>query len=162
MKKKQRKSYTAAFKVKIALEAIKGQRTINEIAAHYDVHPNQVTQWKKQAIESLPDVFSTTIRMITNIIAPDSGEILFLRLSFRGPFLRILRGLLRRLKFSGQCRGWRRQGDQHRQISRRWQCRAATNNQQAKKPCGPFLHLYLFTFPLDGCSTYSRRELRVD
>src|SRR5688572_33303895 len=59
MKKKQRKSYTAAFKVKIALEAIKGQRTINEIATHYDVHPNQVTQWKKQAIESLPDVFST-------------------------------------------------------------------------------------------------------
>jgi transposase-like protein len=59
MKKKQRKSYTAAFKVKIALEAIKGQRTINEIATHYSVHPNQVTQWKKQAIESLPDVFST-------------------------------------------------------------------------------------------------------
>ncbi len=49
MKKKQRKSYTAAFKVKIALEAIKGQRTINEIATHYGVHPNMVTQWKKQA-----------------------------------------------------------------------------------------------------------------
>ena len=59
MKKKQRKAYTTAFKVKIALEAIKGQRTINEIAVHYGVHPNQVTQWKKQAIESLPDVFST-------------------------------------------------------------------------------------------------------
>src|SRR6185295_10484594 len=43
----------------IALEAIKGQRTINEIATHYGVHPNMVTQWKKQAIESLPDVFST-------------------------------------------------------------------------------------------------------
>jgi transposase len=50
---------TAAFKVKIALEAIKGQRTINEIATHYGVHPTMVTQWKKQAIESLPDVFST-------------------------------------------------------------------------------------------------------
>ena len=48
MKKKQRKTYTSALKVKIALEAIKGQRTINEIATHYDVHPNQVTQWKKQ------------------------------------------------------------------------------------------------------------------
>lgn len=58
MKKKQRKSYTTAFKVKVALEAIKGQRTINEIATHYGVHPNMVTQWKKQAIESLPDVFS--------------------------------------------------------------------------------------------------------
>jgi transposase-like protein len=59
LKKRQRKSYTTAFKVKIALEAIKGQRTINEIATHYGVHPNLVTKWKKQAIESLPDVFST-------------------------------------------------------------------------------------------------------
>src|SRR5262245_9033665 len=59
MNKKQRKSYTAPLNVKIALEAIKGQRTINEIATHYGVHPNQVTQWKKQAIESLPDGFAT-------------------------------------------------------------------------------------------------------
>jgi putative transposase len=58
-KKQQRKSYTTEFKVKVALEAIKGQRTINEIATHYGVHPNLVTQWKKHAIESLPDVFST-------------------------------------------------------------------------------------------------------
>ena len=56
---KQRKIYSAEFKVKIALEAIKGQRTINEIASHYGVHPNQVMQWKKQAMEGLPDVFST-------------------------------------------------------------------------------------------------------
>src|SRR5262245_60451030 len=59
MKKKQRKSYTAAFKVKIALEAIKGQRTINEIATHYDVHPNQVTQWTKQGHREPPEVFPT-------------------------------------------------------------------------------------------------------
>lgn len=58
-KKKQRKSFTTEFKVKIALEAIKGQRTVNEIASQYGVHPNQVTQWKRQAIESLPEVFST-------------------------------------------------------------------------------------------------------
>jgi transposase-like protein len=51
MRKKQRKTYTTEFKVKVALEAIKGQRTINEIAGHYSVHPNQVTQWKKQAID---------------------------------------------------------------------------------------------------------------
>ncbi len=59
MKKRQRKTYSTEFKVKVALEAIKGQRTINEIAGHYGVHPNQVTQWKKQAIDSLPEVFST-------------------------------------------------------------------------------------------------------
>ena len=55
---KQRKTYTTEFKVKIAIEAIKGQRTVNEIASHYGVHPNQVMQWKKQAVESLPEVFS--------------------------------------------------------------------------------------------------------
>jgi hypothetical protein len=49
MKKKRQKSYTAALKVKIALEAIKGQRTINEIATRYGVHPSQAPQWKKQA-----------------------------------------------------------------------------------------------------------------
>jgi hypothetical protein len=59
-KKQQRKSYTTEFKVKIALEAIKGQRTINEIATHYGVHPNLVTQWKKHAVAILPDVFSLT------------------------------------------------------------------------------------------------------
>jgi transposase-like protein len=47
-KKRQRKSFTTEFKVKIALEAIKGQRTVNEIASQYGVHPNQVTQWKRQ------------------------------------------------------------------------------------------------------------------
>lgn len=57
--RKQRKTYTTEFKVRVALEAIKGQRTINEIASHYGIHPNQVTQWKKQSIDSLPDVFST-------------------------------------------------------------------------------------------------------
>ena len=56
--KKQRKSYTAAFKAKVALEAIKGQRTTNEIASAYEVHPNQVTQWKKQAVSQLSKIFS--------------------------------------------------------------------------------------------------------
>ena len=56
--KRERKSYTAAFKAKIALEAIKGQRTINEIASAYAVHPNQVTQWKKQAVSQLSEIFS--------------------------------------------------------------------------------------------------------
>jgi transposase-like protein len=56
--KKERKSYTAAFKAKVALEAIKGQRTINEIASAFEVHPNQVTQWRKQAVSQLSEIFS--------------------------------------------------------------------------------------------------------
>lgn len=55
---RKRKSYNSAFKAKVALEAIKGQRTINEIASAYEVHPNQVTQWKKQATSQLDEIFS--------------------------------------------------------------------------------------------------------
>ena len=55
---RQRKRYDAAIKAKVAIEAIKGQRTINEIASAYEVHPNQVTQWKKQAMGQLPEIFS--------------------------------------------------------------------------------------------------------
>ena len=55
----QRKRYSAGLKTKVALEAIKGQKTTNEIAAEYGVHPTQITQWKKQALDGLPDLFST-------------------------------------------------------------------------------------------------------
>ena len=55
---KERKQYEAAFKSRVALEAIKGIRTVNEIATHYGVHPTQVTQWKKQALDHLRDAFS--------------------------------------------------------------------------------------------------------
>jgi transposase-like protein len=53
-----RKSYSAEFKAKVALEAIKGGKTIAELAAMYEVHPNQITTWKKHALESLPAAFS--------------------------------------------------------------------------------------------------------
>ncbi len=54
-----RKTYSTEFKVKVVLETFKGQRTLNEQSSHYGIHPNQVTQWKKQAVESLPAVFAT-------------------------------------------------------------------------------------------------------
>jgi putative transposase len=49
-----RKQYSAEFKAKVALEAIKGIKTINELASQHEVHPNQITQWKKQTLEELP------------------------------------------------------------------------------------------------------------
>jgi transposase len=55
---RQRKNYTAEFKTKVVLEAIKGQRTLNEIAQRYSIHPNQVVQWKKQALAHIPGAFS--------------------------------------------------------------------------------------------------------
>ena len=57
---RKRRSFTADFKARVALEAIKNQHTLQEIAARFEVHPNQVAQWKRQALESLPEVFSTS------------------------------------------------------------------------------------------------------
>ena len=54
----QRNNYSAEFKTKVASAAIKGDKTINEIASFYGVHPNQVMTWKKQAVEAIPDAFS--------------------------------------------------------------------------------------------------------
>ncbi len=59
MKKRQRKQYSADLKSKIAVEAVKGQRTIQEIASHYEVHPNMVTKWKKQVLEGASEIFSS-------------------------------------------------------------------------------------------------------
>jgi putative transposase len=53
-----RKKYTSEFKSRVALEALKGDRTINEIASQYDVHPNLIGNWKKQLKEALPDIFN--------------------------------------------------------------------------------------------------------
>ena len=46
------------MKARIALEAIKEQKTIQEIASHYGVHPSQVTNWKRQAIQGAPELFA--------------------------------------------------------------------------------------------------------
>ena len=54
----KRRQFSAEFKAKVALEAIRGERTINEIAAEHGVHPNQVSVWKSQLLESLPGIFS--------------------------------------------------------------------------------------------------------
>jgi putative transposase len=55
---RHRKQYSGAFKAKLALEAIKGQRTIQELATAHGVHPNQITTWKKQLLSAAEDMFS--------------------------------------------------------------------------------------------------------
>jgi len=54
--KSQRKPYSSDFKAKVALEALKAHKTINDIALYFQVHPNQVTLWKKQLLEVLPSI----------------------------------------------------------------------------------------------------------
>ena len=56
--KNKRRNHSAQFKAKVALAAAKGDKTIAELASQYEVHPNQVTQWKKQLLQSLPELFS--------------------------------------------------------------------------------------------------------
>ena len=53
-----RKRYSAEFKARAALEALKGQRLCNEIASDLGIHPTMLAQWKKQAVDGLPEVFA--------------------------------------------------------------------------------------------------------
>ena len=53
----KRRKFTSEFKAKVAIEAIKGQRTLNELAQEFEVHPNQIALWKKQLLGSASDVF---------------------------------------------------------------------------------------------------------
>lgn len=55
---KNRRRFSAEFKFKVALEAAKGTKTINELASEYDVHPNQIGQWKKELLEGGADLFA--------------------------------------------------------------------------------------------------------
>ena len=54
----KRRHFGKEFKARVALEAIKGVKTINQIANEFDVHANQVSLWKKQAIENLPNAMA--------------------------------------------------------------------------------------------------------
>jgi transposase-like protein len=55
--RRPRRNHSAKFKAQVALEAIRGERTIAQIAAHHEVHANQVTSWKNQALENLAGIF---------------------------------------------------------------------------------------------------------
>ena len=54
MSKRPRRNHAPAFKAKVALEAIKGEQTIVELSQRYQVHPNQITEWKKQLLKNAP------------------------------------------------------------------------------------------------------------
>ena len=61
----KRKNFTTKFKAKVAIEALKGHQTVNQIAAEFDVHPSQVNAWKKQLLERAEDMFGSS---------PDRGK----------------------------------------------------------------------------------------
>ena len=67
--KARRRRFDSAFKAKVGLEALKGIKTVAEIAREYQVHPSQITQWKSEVRERLPEVFESgpTIQVQENL-----------------------------------------------------------------------------------------------
>ena len=59
MTRRPRRNHGAAFKAKVALEAIKGEQTLVELADRFQVHPNQITQWKKKLLAEAEEVFAS-------------------------------------------------------------------------------------------------------
>jgi transposase len=55
--KRQRRKHTAEFKARVAIEAVKGMKTMSEIAAEFEIHPVMVSNWKKEMVENLPEIF---------------------------------------------------------------------------------------------------------
>ena len=62
MSRRPRRNHTPVFKSKVALAAIKGDKTLAELAQLFDVHPNQITQWKAQLLEGAGGVFGSEAR----------------------------------------------------------------------------------------------------
>lgn len=57
MAKRPRRNHTAVFKARVALEAVKGEQTLMELSERFQVHPNQITEWKKHLLEKASEVF---------------------------------------------------------------------------------------------------------
>lgn len=62
MSRGPRRNHSPAFKAKVALPAIKGDKTLAELTQQFDVHPNQITQWKGQLLEDVSTVFGAETR----------------------------------------------------------------------------------------------------
>jgi transposase-like protein len=58
MMENKRRKFNGSFKAKVALAAVKGDRTMGELAGTFGVHPNQITKWKRQLLDGVPRIFS--------------------------------------------------------------------------------------------------------
>ena len=59
MTRRERRTFTAAFKAKVVIKALKERHTLSELAQQYDLHPNQITTWKREFLEGAEKVFET-------------------------------------------------------------------------------------------------------
>ena len=62
MTRRPRRNHSPAFKAKVALAALKGDKTMSELATQFDVHPNQIKQWKDQLLDGVAGVFDDSAR----------------------------------------------------------------------------------------------------
>jgi len=72
MSKRSRRNHSSAFKAKVALEALKGEQTVIQLAERFNVHPTQVTQWKTQLLERAAEAFGANAEKGTQ---PDIKEL---------------------------------------------------------------------------------------
>jgi transposase len=71
MTRRPRRNHTAVFKSKVALAAIRGEQTLGELAQQFDVHPNQIKQWRDQLLAGAGDVFERDKKPPSNELAVD-------------------------------------------------------------------------------------------
>jgi len=74
MTKRKRRRFSAEFKARVALEAARGVKTVNEIAADNELHPVQVSQWKKELMERAPEVFEAAAKARSEKKASEERE----------------------------------------------------------------------------------------
>ena len=72
--KRKRRNHSAAFKAKVALARLKGDKTLAELTEQFEVHANQITQWRNQLQERASDVFTTAAERSTSA-GPDVKEL---------------------------------------------------------------------------------------
>ena len=71
----KRKRYSSKFKKHVALESIKEVKTLSELSSEYGVHPNQISNWKKQLIEGVEDIFSSKRKRDVNTGAENESKL---------------------------------------------------------------------------------------
>ena len=71
----KRKVHTSAFKAQVALAALKGDRTVNELAGHYGVHPTLIHAWKKQLLGGADQVFSNGVKPGSGAVEAEKAEL---------------------------------------------------------------------------------------